>query len=147
MEIGRFVRLKSDCSQRRSGNFGRVKPASFRKVWADNCNLQVTRFCWTFEWNEQNSCCFFFIFYKMPMFPPLFFWYKGTSVERWVGWLACSSCLILILFFFTLIGLKSKNYAAGERANFAQFVFLWPHNWSHLIVDLKQMLPKTVSWI
>lgn len=78
---------------------------------------------------------------------PFVFLIKGTSVERWVEWLACSSCLILILFFFTLIGLKSKNYAAGERAIFAQFLFLCPHNWSHLIVDLNQMLPKTVSLI
>lgn len=54
--IESFVRLKSVmiALKGRSGNLGRVKPVTFREAkWADNCNLQLSRFTSTFKQNEE----------------------------------------------------------------------------------------------
>lgn len=107
-----FVRLKSvmTAPKGRSGNLGRVKPLSFTEAkWV---NLQLSRFTWTFKWNEQIHVISS-SFFTRGISHPLYFSGVKAVIGRWIGeqehpsWLFFWWCF-LVFFFFHLNG-SSEN--------------------------------------
>lgn len=122
----------------RSGNLGRAKPVRFREVkWEDNCNLQLSKFTWTFKWNKQIHVISSSSFAR-GLSCPLYFSGVKVLTRRWVGE---QDLLVVLWWWLGFFNGSSKNDIMMDS-------ILHASHFSDLgIMGLYQMLPKMITFI